>query len=90
MSFNTVCAFVETKPFRLNASITSIFHRLRVNHYQCRPLRFFFNLFAHFIHVELCLNPMRLSHPYTSFGNARTRWNMAVDLWVSQTSYNRS
>ena len=32
MSLDPIRAFVETKPFRLNTGITSVFHRLRINH----------------------------------------------------------
>jgi hypothetical protein len=41
MSFNAIGAFVKAKSFRLNTRITSIFHRLRVNHDESRPLWFF-------------------------------------------------
>lgn len=52
MSFNAIRRFVKTISFRGNTRITGIFHRLRVDNYQRRPLGFFLT----------CSRTSRISH----------------------------
>ena len=41
MPFNTICGFVKTEAFGVYGGIAGVFHRLRVNDNQPRPLGFF-------------------------------------------------